>query len=128
MNLGKIRSKLHSAATFMNLIKGIVGKDYVLTEGGVKLPLPKKHGAALGQKVVYGIRPEHLSLGKGIEATISVTEPTGPEIHVYADVGPQEVCAVIRDRQVLKRGSTVQFAPDLAQVHLFDEATGKVVA
>ena len=112
----------------MNLIKGIVGKDYVLTEGGVKLPLPKKHGAALGQKVVYGIRPEHLSLGKGIEATISVTEPTGPEIHVYADVGPQEVCAVIRDRQVLKRGSTVQFAPDLAQVHLFDEATGKVVA
>ena len=112
----------------MNLIKGVVGKGNMLTEGGVKLPLPKKHGAVLGQKVVYGIRPEHLSLGKGIAGTISVTEPTGPEIHVYADIGPQEVCAVMRDRRVLKRGSTVQFAPDLTQVHLFDEATGKVVA
>ncbi len=111
----------------MNLIKGVVAKDHVLTEGGVKLPLPKTHGGKIGQKVVYGIRPEHMSLGKGIPATISVTEPTGPEIHVYADVGPQEVCAIIRDRLVLKRGSTVELAPDLSKVHLFDEATGKVI-
>ena len=112
----------------MNLIKGTAQKDHVLTEGGIKLPTPKGHKAKIGQKVVYGIRPEHLSLGKGIPATITVTEPTGPEIHVYADVGPQEVCAIIRERTVLKRGSTVQLEPDLGKVHLFDEETGMVIA
>lgn len=112
----------------MNLIKGTVEKTHVLAEGGVKLPLPRKHGAKIGQSVVYGIRPEHLSLGKGFAVKISVTEPTGPEIHVYADAGSQEVCAVIRDRQVLTRDSIVEFAPDLAQVHLFDQNTGLVIA
>ena len=112
----------------MNLIKGTVQKDHVLTEGGIKLPTPKGHKAKIGQKVVYGIRPEHLSLGKGIPATITVTEPTGPEIHVYADVGPQEVCAIIRERTVLKRGSTVHLQPDLSKVHLFDQETGMVIA
>jgi multiple sugar transport system ATP-binding protein len=112
----------------MNMIRGTAEKTHVLATGGVKLPLPKSHGAKPGQQVVYGIRPEHLSLGKGIAAKVSVTEPTGPEIHVYADVGEKEVCAIIRDRQILKRDSIIQLAPDLNKVHLFDQATGAVIA
>jgi multiple sugar transport system ATP-binding protein len=111
----------------MNLLPGTVDKGFVSGVGGIKLPLPKTHGGKMGQKVIYGIRPEHLSLGKGIAAKITVTEPTGPEIHVYADVGEKEVCAIIRDRQILKRGQDVQFAPDLHKVLLFDAESGKAI-
>jgi multiple sugar transport system ATP-binding protein len=111
----------------MNLLPGTVEKTHVLGVGGIKLPLPKKHGAKPGQKVIYGIRPEHLSLGKGIAAKVSVTEPTGPEIHVYADIGEKEVCAIIRDRKILKRGQIVQLAPDLEKVLLFDAESGKAI-
>ena len=111
----------------MNLLPGVVDKNFVLGVGGIKLPLPKSHRAKIGQKVIYGIRPEHLSLGKGIKAIISVTEPTGPEIHVYADVGEKEVCAIIRDRQILKRDQEVQLQPDLDKVHLFDADSGKAI-
>jgi multiple sugar transport system ATP-binding protein len=111
----------------MNLLPGVAGKSHVVGEGGIKLPLPKNHGAKIGQKVIYGIRPEHLRLDKGIAAKITVTEPTGPEIHVYADVGDKEVCAIIRERKILKRGQNVQFAPDLDKVLLFDAETGKAV-
>ena len=34
--------------------------------------------------------------GTGIKATVSVTEPTGPEIHIYADLGGEEICAITR--------------------------------
>jgi multiple sugar transport system ATP-binding protein len=104
----------------MNLIKGIVEKSYVLTHGGDKLPLPKSHRADIGQEVIYGIRPEDLEVGKGFPVKISVTEPTGPEIHVYGDVGDHEVCAIVRERQTFKRDSMVEFAPRLDKVHLFD--------
>jgi multiple sugar transport system ATP-binding protein len=112
----------------MNMLKGTVQGGHVVTAGGVKMPLPKKHGARAGQVVVYGIRPEHLDLGKGFQATVSVTEPTGPEIHVYADSGGEEICAVLRERADLARGQKIDLAPRLDQVHLFDQDSGKVIA
>jgi multiple sugar transport system ATP-binding protein len=111
----------------MNLIKGKVSKGFVVTAGGSKLPLPKSHDAAQGQEVVYGIRPEHLELGPGLNVTVSVVEPTGPEIHVYGDLGSDEVCAVLRERVALKRGETVKLSPLLDRVHVFDASTGRAL-
>jgi multiple sugar transport system ATP-binding protein len=111
----------------MNVLKGAVQGGNVVTAGGVKLPLPKSHGAKPGQTVIYGIRPEHLDLGKGFSATVSVTEPTGPEIHVYADAGGEEICAVLRERADLARGKKIDLAPRLDQVHLFDVESGKAL-
>lgn len=107
----------------MNLIKGAVDKNYVVTAEGIQLPLPKNHQASLGQEVIYGIRPEDLELGKGFRTKITVTEPTGPEIHVYSELNDVEICAIIRGREVFTRGSIVEFAPRLDKVHLFDAKT-----
>ena len=111
----------------MNLLKGTVEEKSVVTASGVKLPLPARHGAKNGQAVVYGIRPEHLEAGQGFATKVSVTEPTGPEIHVYADAGEDEICAVLRERLDVKRGMTLELAPRLDKVHLFDAASGVVI-
>jgi multiple sugar transport system ATP-binding protein len=108
----------------MNLIRGKLSKGRFVSDSGVSLPLPKRHGAQDGQKVVYGIRPEHLALGRGFDIKLSVTEPTGPEIHIYGDAGSDEVCAVLRERASLKRGDKVSLSPMLDRVHLFDSETG----
>jgi multiple sugar transport system ATP-binding protein len=111
----------------MNILRGIAEGAHVVTARGVKLPLPKHHKLRNGQKVAYGVRPEHLDFGHGFPATVTVTEPTGPEIHVYADAGGDEICAVIRDRVDVARGNAIQLAPRLDKVHLFDGESGKVV-
>jgi multiple sugar transport system ATP-binding protein len=111
----------------MNLIKGKIARGKLVAESGVAFPLPKKHGAKDGQSVVYGVRPEHLELGKGVDITVSVTEPTGPEIHIYGDAGADEICAVVRERAQLKRGDKVGLAPQLDRIHLFDAETGKAL-
>ncbi|MFN7286314.1 MAG: TOBE domain-containing protein, partial [bacterium] len=81
-----------------------------------------------GQKVVYGIRPEHLKPGaEGITAKVSVVEPTGPELHIYADLGDHEVCSITQDRLALRPGDTVHLAPALDRVHLYDQESGKAI-
>ena len=111
----------------MNLIKGKIGKGRFMSNSGVALPLPKKHGGKDGQSVIYGIRPEHLELGKAFDIKLSVTEPTGPEIHLYGEAGEDEICAILRERTALKRGDKVGLAPRLDRIHLFDAESGKAL-
>jgi multiple sugar transport system ATP-binding protein len=111
----------------MNMLKGEVAKGAVRLASGLSLPLPKTHKAKNGQKVVYGIRPEHLALRKGAKATVNVTEPTGPELHIYADLGGEEVCAITNERVTLARGDAIQLAPELDRVHLFDAESGVAI-
>ncbi|MCB1377944.1 MAG: TOBE domain-containing protein, partial [Alphaproteobacteria bacterium] len=112
----------------MNMLPGDIVADGVKVKDGTVLPLPKGHKAKPGQKVIYGIRPEHLRPGKGLQAKVNVVEPTGPEIHIYAQLGGQEVCAITADRLSLARDETIELTPMLDRVHLFDAGTGKVIA
>lgn len=111
----------------MNLIRGETAKKGVVTGSGTVLPLPRTCKVDAGRKVIYGIRPEHLNPGSGLPAVVNVTEPTGPEIHIYASFAGSEVCAITKDRQDHAAGSRIELAPQLDRVHLFDAETGKVI-
>ncbi len=111
----------------MNLMRGTVAKSLFRLPSGIDLPLPKKHGAADGQKAVYGVRPEHFNFAKGLKAKVNVTEPTGPETHVYLDLGGQEICAITQERLNVSRGDTLELTPRLDKVHLFDADSGKAL-
>jgi multiple sugar transport system ATP-binding protein len=112
----------------MNLLRGVVGKASVTLDSGIDISLPKTHGARPGQKVVLGIRPEYFRLGKGVSATVTVTEPTGPDTHIYADLGGSEICAITQERVSLARGDTIGLSPLPDRIHLFDADTGKAIA
>jgi multiple sugar transport system ATP-binding protein len=114
----------------MNLIAGTVEVDGVpsfVTVGGVRLPLPPDLPDRLvGRRLIYGIRPEHLSIGdEGTRAKVMVVEPTGSESLVVADMMGQELQILLRDRRRVAAGDTIAIAPDSTRVHLFDEATGR---
>jgi multiple sugar transport system ATP-binding protein len=117
----------------INLVRGEVSSDKdgpVIRSGDIALPLPANAAVKPGQKVVYGIRPEHLrpsTNGAGIAAKVMVVEPTGSEIHIYADLAGEEVCAVTQDRLELSPGADVRLAPMLDRVHLFDQSTGRAL-
>jgi multiple sugar transport system ATP-binding protein len=117
----------------MNVLSGEVSSQSghpVVLCNGLALPLPPDTQVTPGQIVKYGIRPEHLrpgSVGPGFPARVSVVEPTGPEIHIYADAGAQEICAITQDRLDLSPGDEIKLMPVLERVHLFEPATGKVI-
>jgi multiple sugar transport system ATP-binding protein len=108
----------------MNLIAGTVTGGALRT-GEANLPLPPALKLAEGRDVIYGIRPENLTLGaQGLHATVAVVEPTGSETHVVTRTAGQEVTVVFRDRVTLRPGDAVILSPDPATVHIFDKDTG----
>jgi multiple sugar transport system ATP-binding protein len=112
----------------MNLLKGSVrvnGKPLFLTETGVELPLRSAPEGIDGRACIYGIRPEHLAIGDGFRAKISVVEPTGSETQVFAKLGDQPIVGVFRDRISALPGDNLPLSPNLDAVHLFDAESGK---
>jgi multiple sugar transport system ATP-binding protein len=114
----------------MNFIDGTYtrkdGNASVITEAGTILPVPDLPAAADGQKVVFGVRPEHLKLGgNGVEATVEVVEPTGANVEVFADLAGAEICAMFAERHLFDPGEKIILGWDLEKVHLFDKESGQ---
>jgi multiple sugar transport system ATP-binding protein len=114
----------------MNLIKGVAEAEGVRFADGTRVPMPKGRKPAIGQEVVYGIRPEHLKpviKGGAVQTKVDVLEPTGPELHIYCSLGGEEICAVTGDRLVLAPGDVIGLSPDSDNAHLFDAQSGMAI-
>ncbi len=118
----------------MNFLTGTLrrGSDGAKVElpDGTQLPAPLSSAGVDGQPIVFGTRPEHLTLAGtgGIAAQVVVIEPTGMDTFVACRHGGAELSAVFRERHDFAPGSTIHLLPDLERAHLFDAASGKRLA
>jgi multiple sugar transport system ATP-binding protein len=112
----------------MNFIEGtvrVIGQPVLMTDDGLQIPLPPRAALSEGRKVTFGFRPEHVAVDPaGVDARITVIEPTGSETQVSAQIGAKPITAVFRDRVSFAPNEIVQLMPDLSRSHLFDSATG----
>ncbi|MBS0450173.1 MAG: sn-glycerol-3-phosphate ABC transporter ATP-binding protein UgpC [Proteobacteria bacterium] len=119
----------------MNFLPGTLrrngGGARVELADGTQLDAPLNAGGEDGQPVVYGTRPEHLTLvgdtGGGIAAKVAVLEPTGMDTFVACRHEGTELSAVFRERHDFAPGSVIHLRPDLQRAHLFDAGTGQVL-
>ncbi|QJR14787.1 ABC transporter ATP-binding protein [Usitatibacter palustris] len=117
----------------MNFLPGTLrranGVASVELSSSVRLPAPRACSGEDGQKVIYGVRPEHFTLvnGNGIPAHVVVVEPTGADTLVFARFCETQVTTVFRERHGFKPGETISLAPETARGHLFDAESGKTL-
>ena len=96
------------------------------------LPAPMSGGAAPERPVTLGIRPDDLRfVGDGageregeVTAAVSVVEPLGNETLLSVTLAGQEVTAKAEGLVIPAIGDRVRLVPRLANLHLFDPATG----
>jgi multiple sugar transport system ATP-binding protein len=113
----------------MNFIEATIKRNggvSAVAQDGTQLPLPATAGVRDGQKIVYGIRPEHLDLADGgsLPAEVVVVEPTGAEILVFTHLAGQEVAVVFKERHLFNPGDKISLTPHPGTIHLFDKQTG----
>jgi multiple sugar transport system ATP-binding protein len=106
------------------------GSAQVELQDGTRLDAPPASSGSDGQPVVFGTRPEHLSLtdGAGIPVNVVVMEPTGMDTFVACRHHGVELSAVFRERHDFAPGSTIHLLPDRQRAHLFDAETGQRLA
>jgi multiple sugar transport system ATP-binding protein len=118
----------------MNFLPGTLRRTantaHVELGDGTQLDAPAQCGGVDGQAIVFGTRPEHLTLADagGIPAKVVVMEPTGMDTFVACRHDGIELSAVFRERHDFAPGSTIRLVPDLQRAHLFDAGSGKRLA
>ncbi len=113
----------------MNLIRGkisSIGPLEFVADGGARLPLPHGLHIERGAEIIYGLRPENISIAEdGIDAEVVVVEPTGAETLIVAGIGSDQLVLALRERVKLRAGDIVSVKPDIDKLHLFDGTTGR---
>jgi multiple sugar transport system ATP-binding protein len=107
---------------------------------GLALALPAERVARYRpfvgkEKLSLGLRPEHITEMRrdpapGIvpfSAQVDVCEPMGMETLVYFKINGSEVCGRVNPKAGARDGAPMQFAADLNNMHIIDEASGLVV-
>jgi multiple sugar transport system ATP-binding protein len=133
----------------MNFFEGSIeangAEPVVALAGGLKLPLPRPElASSSGRPVVFGIRPEHISLAPSgrpvsdtawavvgtparIPATIDVVEPLGHRVVITArsPAGPFQMETEIH--QGVRVADEVDLWFDMNRAYLFDRETERVL-
>jgi multiple sugar transport system ATP-binding protein len=119
----------------MNFLPGSLRRNgsgmQVALEDGSLLAAPAGAAGAEGQKVLLGVRPEHLVLvdgkdpaSRGIDCEVAVVEPTGADTQVACKVGATELVGVFRERHDFAPGQRIRLRPEANKSHLFDVEKG----
>jgi multiple sugar transport system ATP-binding protein len=97
---------------------------------GTRLDAPPLAAGSDGQPVIFGTRPEHLTLtdGAGIPVKVVVMEPTGMDTFVACRHEGVDLSAVFRERHDFPPGSSSHLLPDRQRAHLCDAETGARLA
>jgi multiple sugar transport system ATP-binding protein len=107
----------------MNFIPGTVNSGTIGVAEGVSLPLPSGAQVRAGDRVIVGVRPEHLAVAPdGVPAEVVVVEPTGADTQIFCTLAGVEITAVVRERHEFRPGERIRLRPQLT--YLFDPAGG----
>jgi multiple sugar transport system ATP-binding protein len=106
----------------------------------IAFPVPQAREARYrphqaGDKLLFGLRPEHIVEQRPhsepeqhvFEVSLEVTEPMGMETLVYFAIGGADVCGRVNPNAGAQAGQRMKLVADLANMHLIDGASGKVI-
>lgn len=94
-------------------------------------PSPALAGLKAGQSVHYGVRPTDLRFSEneiGIQAQVTLVEPTGSETELLLRCGDHNLVMVIHGRTSVQSGDSVRLWVDATRTHVFDSASEQRIA
>lgn len=112
------------------------GNALLIEEGNQRLAVAPEHKAALkdyiNNIITLGIRPEDLPLaGSSASSTmkgvITVAEPLGAEVHVWASVNGSNMVSRLAPDRTYKLDEPISFAPNMEKARYFDLETGEAI-
>ncbi|WP_289041937.1 sn-glycerol-3-phosphate ABC transporter ATP-binding protein UgpC [uncultured Aliiroseovarius sp.] len=103
-------------------------RDGAVHLGDQKLPLPAETAARVGarEKVIMGLRPEHMNGGDHpaeLHVQCQTLEPLGAHTLVLGEVAGTKMVAQVAPRFPAQAGETCTVLADMAHVHFFDPVT-----
>ncbi|MCA3921183.1 TOBE domain-containing protein, partial [Burkholderia sp.] len=114
--------------------------DTGLARSTLKLPFDAaKLKSHVGREVILGLRPERITDARNahngeasnlqpIDVRVDVTEPTGPDTHVFAQVNGKRIVSRVHPAANPQPGQTQSLLFDVSKAVLFDPASEERIA
>jgi multiple sugar transport system ATP-binding protein len=109
----------------------------VVLSDGTRLPVPTaksaRYASHVGHDLELGLRPEHLTEPRGraeeaeLRVSVEVVEPMGMETLLHVLIAGSEATARVDPMMMPNPGETIAVAANMANMHLLDPTTGKVL-
>ncbi len=111
-------------APAINFVPATVGPDGRTLQGVLPLQLAEGRVKA-GQKLVLGIRPEHVRLQSDgrWRATVQLVEPMGNHQVVWMKLGEQGFSVLVHDGRRITAGEELAFDIEASALNIFDAGT-----
>jgi multiple sugar transport system ATP-binding protein len=115
------------------------GEELAIRLGDTRVPIPPQrriNGAADGQPVLLGLRPEHLSRAQGpapapgwfrCDATIELVQPTGSRSYATFRLAGAPVMAELQAHDVSRAGERIEIDINTLRASLFDRNTDRAL-
>jgi multiple sugar transport system ATP-binding protein len=125
--------------SFLSATLDLGGEARALVLGDLRVPLaPHRRigGAADGQPVLLGLRPEHLTRAQGAlpsegwhrcDATIELLQPTGSRSYATLRLAGAPVTAELQAHDASRPGDRIPIDINMARASIFDRATERVL-
>ena len=118
----------------MNFVRSTLKNGKIMV-GKNEIDLTKKKAADIkkyeGKELVFGFRPEAISLGAGdgyvIKAEVELTELLGDNTNVYVDIQGDKSILKVNPHDTPEMDSEIVFTIPLESVYIFDNETEKVI-
>lgn len=109
----------------MNFIDGTITNAHatsITLDDALTLPIGPDSSWTPGQRVTYGIRPEHVTIDRaaGILAEVRLVEPMGSETQLMVSLGRHPLTVLVRDQISLRVGQRIHVSPIAERAMLFD--------
>lgn len=116
----------------MNFVPGVVDGGSIVLEDGIRLP---SRLGAVGQKVIAGIRPQHIAPASGrvvaghvhMPVKIELVQPTGTRTQVTFPFGGQSMVADFDSGAGIVPGQSIKIDIDMGRAVVFDAASEKTI-
>ncbi|HKT65061.1 MAG TPA: ATP-binding cassette domain-containing protein, partial [Burkholderia sp.] len=114
--------------------------DTGLARSALNLPFDaKRMNGHVGREVILGLRPERITDARNahhgeasklqpIDVRVDVTEPTGPDTHVFAQVNGKRIVSRVHPAANPQPGQTQSLLFDVSKAVLFDPASEERIA
>jgi multiple sugar transport system ATP-binding protein len=114
----------------MNFLDATAGKTSASVvarlKDGTEINLGADYQLADGQKIIVGLRPEHIGSGKGSETLrgkVRLIEPAGAQTFVIFEAAEQSLTVVVDSEMVPMSIEQFDIRFDRNRIHLFDPDT-----
>jgi sn-glycerol 3-phosphate transport system ATP-binding protein len=114
-------------------LKRDAGRGWRSEDGALSLPAIPGVDVGSHERVVLGVRPEHLEVapagdaapgdGWSFEAGVALAELLGADALLSLRIGDEELLARVNGTELAEQGETVRVVFDTARLHVFDPET-----